>query len=288
MSASVAFIGPGRAGLALGHALWQSDAVSDLVYYGRRPEPPSHPLFNQGVARYVFGIERPAPGTAAVFLSVPDGILHSMAETLAAHGEAPPGCAALHLSGALTTDVLGPLHARGYSVGSIHPLQAITNPLAAAERLPRSWFAVSGEPRALGFARSLIRSMGARDILVPATQRPLYHAAAVLAADAIPVALSLAQRLLNRLGVPDEEARPALVELARGVVDGYAEGGGGHAATGPVARGDLESVRLHLRSLDGPERKLYAALARAVLGLADPGPDDVVRAEISELIGREA
>ncbi|NIP80936.1 MAG: hypothetical protein GWM90_17660, partial [Gemmatimonadetes bacterium] len=65
------FVGPGRVGLSLGYALSQESGV-DLVYAGRRPEPPAHPLFVQGTARYVYGLERPAPGTTAVILSVPD------------------------------------------------------------------------------------------------------------------------------------------------------------------------------------------------------------------------
>ena len=51
------FVGPGRAGLALGHALWKSGALESLTYCGRRPELPAYLLFVQGHARYCFGLE---------------------------------------------------------------------------------------------------------------------------------------------------------------------------------------------------------------------------------------
>ena len=86
------FVGPGRMGIALGYALIQADAVESLTYCGRRPEPPSHPMFNQGLARYVYGIERPEAGTTALILTVPDDALAETAEHVAAQGEAPEGC----------------------------------------------------------------------------------------------------------------------------------------------------------------------------------------------------
>ena len=67
MNDRLMIVGPGKLGLALGYALWQADGVDGLEYHGRRPEPPSHPLFTQGVARYVYGLERPSSGTTGVF-----------------------------------------------------------------------------------------------------------------------------------------------------------------------------------------------------------------------------
>src|SRR3954469_21899365 len=136
MADRVLFVGPGRTGLALGYALSQvHGALDSLTYCGRRPEPPAHPLFIEGVATYVFGLQRPEPGTTAVFLTVPDDVLPEMAHALAGQGQAPEGCAAFHCSGALSVEVLAPLHARGYHVGSIHPLQSLAHPITGAERL---------------------------------------------------------------------------------------------------------------------------------------------------------
>ena len=263
------FVGPGRAGLALGYALWQSDAVDSLTYCGRRPEPPSHPLFIQGAARYCFGLERPAPGTDAVVLSVPDDVLAELTHALAGQGDAPPLCAAFHLSGALTGDVLAPLHARGYSVGTLHPLQSLAHPVTGADRLPGSTFALSGEPGAIRVARRLLGHLDARDVAISVTLRPLYHAAAVMTSNHLAVLLGLARRLLLRAGVPDEQALSALLPLARGTLENIAELGLAHALTGPVARGDSETVRLHLMSMEPREREVYRALSRELTDLAE-------------------
>lgn len=267
MKEGLFFVGPGRMGLALGYALWQADIVRSLVYCGRRPEPPSHPLFIQGSARYVFGLERPGEETTAVFLSVPDDVLAEMAMTLAGQGDAPPGAAAFHLSGALNTDPLAPLHARGYSVGTLHPLQTVAHPVTGADLLPGSHFAVSGEPQAAAVARRLLSALGSQAVSIPVTRRPLYHSAAVLASSYVLAILAAAARLLCRAGVPQDEALHALLPLTRGTLENLEKLGPEQALTGPVPRGDLETIRLHLRALEPEERLLYRVLGRELIDL---------------------
>lgn len=268
MTESLCFVGPGRAGLALGYALWQTDQVAELTYFGRRPEPPSHPLFVQGHARYVFGLERPAPDTTALFLSVPDDVLPEIAHALAGQGDAPSGCAAFHLSGALSSDILAPLHARGYAVGTLHPLQSLAHSITGADRLPGSTFAVSGERLAVNTANRLLRYLDGRPIRVPVTGRPLYHAAAVVTSNYLAALMGVGARLLVRSGVPQDGALEALLPLARGTLENIAELGLEGALTGPVARGDVETVRLHLRSMEPRERQVYAALGEELVELA--------------------
>lgn len=276
------FVGPGRAGLALGDALWRADAVSELVYCGRRPEPPLHPLFLEGIARYAFGLEPPGIETTAVFLSVPDDVLPEIAHALAGHGVAPPGCSAFHLSGALSAEVLAPLHARGYAVGTFHPLQSLADPVAGARRLPGSWISIAGEAPAVATARRLLRDLGSPELQVPVTRRPLYHAAAVSASNHVVALIGLAARLLTQAGVPEEDAVPALLPLVRGTLDNVESLGVRRALTGPLARGDVETLRLHLMSLEPRERDVYRCLASELLETIG---SDELEPEVGEEIG---
>lgn len=288
MSEEVVFVGPGRMGLALGYAFWQSEAVDSLTYCGRRPQPPSHPLFTQGSARYVFGLERPEEGTTALFLSLPDESLPEMARSLAALGESPGGTAAFHLSGALGTDPLAPLHAEGYAVGSLHPFQTVAHPVTGADLLPGSYFAVSGEPQALSVARRLLNALGSPALTVPVSRRPLYHVAGVFASNYVLALLAIAARLLGRAGLSGEEALGALLPLTRGVLENVESLGPEQALTGPLARGDVETVQLHLRTLGESERGLYAELGRQLLeALPTPDLEDELRDQLLEILGPE-
>lgn len=273
----IVVIGPGRVGLALGGALARAAEVESLEFWGRRPEAPGHPLFDAGLATYRYGVERPPPGTTAVILAVPDRVLPEMAAILAGRGEPAQGTPVLHCSGALGADPLEPLHARGYQVGTLHPLQAIANPLTGADRLYGSSFAISGEPGAMAAARRIVGALGGRAITVPTARRPLYHAAAVLASNYLVVLLGTAAAWLEAAGASRDEAEVALLGLAKGTLENAEALGLDRALTGPVSRGDAEVVGLHLRTLDPEDAALYAALARRALEMARPRlPDDAL------------
>ncbi len=289
MGDHVHFVGPGRMGLGLGYALWQADAVTSLAYFGRRPEPPAHPLFTQSLAEYSFGLEGIHLHPTIVILSVPDDSLAEVAELVAAQGPAPEGCAAFHLSGALSTEVLAPLHARGYAVGSLHPLQMVANAITGADRLPGSYFSVAGEPGAVAAARRLVGALGSPTITVPERSRPVYHAAAVMASSYLAALLAAAGRLMVQAGLPDDEALPALLPLARGTLSALEESELGRAITGPLVRGDVETIGLHMRSLEPRERALYAALGMELAELIEgTGFDNDALSEIRTLMENEA
>jgi len=288
MGERVFIVGPGRAGLSLGYALWQTGALESLTFCGRKPDPPAHPLFIQGIARYVFGLERPENGTTAVLLAVPDEVLAELSMALATHGDASPGCAAFHLSGALGTDPLAPLVEKGYMVGTLHPLQSLADPILGAQQLAEVYFAVSGEPGAISTARRLLDPLGASIIMVPVALRPLYHAAAVFASNYLAGLVGAAGRLMVQAGVPEDEALQAILPLARGSLENLGRLGPVGALTGPVSRGDVETVHLHLRALEPRERALYASLGLEVLKLAEEGGlDEDARDELKEMLERE-
>lgn len=253
----------------MGYALWRAGAAETLTYFGRRPEPPAHPVFSELSARYNVGLHRPGPETTAVLLAVPDSAVGDVAAGLAARGSAPVGCAAFHLSGALTVEVLRPLHEAGYEVGSVHPLQSVADPVRSAEALRGCFYAVAGGPDARAVARRLLGYLDARILEVPERKRPVYHAAAVMASNYLAVLLDTASRLLEEAGIRADEALPALLPLAKGTLDNIASLGIGPALTGPIVRGDVETVRLHVQMLPEPERALYCALGRGALELAE-------------------
>lgn len=282
------FFGPGRAGLSVGYALWQTGQIDRLTYCGRRPEPPAHPLFTQGSADYVFGIDWPGEGTTAVILSVPDDALTETAEALAARGQAPDGCSVFHLSGTLSTEPLAALHARGYSVGSLHPMATFGNPVTGADRLADCTFALSGEPEAVARGRSLVSLLGARSIQIPVRSRPAYHAAAVFASNYLATVVLAAARLLQQAGIPEQEAVEALLPIAHGSLEDLRDLSGHRALIGPVVRGDRETLALHLRALDPVDGDLYRTLGKELVRVCvERGLDEDQAMEILQVLSDE-
>jgi predicted short-subunit dehydrogenase-like oxidoreductase (DUF2520 family) len=293
---SIVIVGAGRMGLALGSALRQQDAVDRLIYFGRGYEPPPHPIFDPHTAAgdadgAASGAEYrtlpagPPGGTTAVILAVPDDALPEVAYDLTMMGSAPAGCAALHLSGALSTDVLAPLHGAGYAIGSLHPLIAVADPWLSADRMLGAAFAVGGEPAAISAARRIVFALHGMPLIIAPPLRPLYHAAAVIGSNYLVAIMGLASRLLAEAGVPEDDTLPALLPLLRGTLDNMEQLGVPAALTGPIARGDADTIRLHLARLSEGDRVLYCGLGLELLRLArGAGLDEQRAAEIESLL----
>lgn len=284
MSERIAILGPGRMGLALAGALWQAQEAESLTFFGRSPEPPPHPLFDaaSGQVSYRMGYGPIPDGTSILLLAVPDDVLHAVARQVAEAGAAPGGCVALHLSGALSTEVLAPLHGQGYALGSLHPLQTVADPWSGSERLHGCAYAIAGEPAALVAARRVVAALGGRALVIPPALRPVYHAAAVFASNYVLAATAVVARTLAEAGVNEEEAVAAALPLMRGTMDNIEQLGIGPALTGPLARGDVDTVRLHLSRLSPRERRLYSALGLETVRLARAVGLDPERADLLE------
>lgn len=284
MSDRLVVIGPGRMGLALGGALHHDGALEHLSFFGRSTEPPPHPLFDQQEVDYRMGVGPVPQGTTVLILAVPDDALHGVANEVARGGRAPRPCVALHLSGALSTDVLGPLHGAGYTLGSLHPLQTVADAWSGVERLRGCAYAIAGEPGALTAARRLVSALDGRPMVIPPALRPLYHASAVFASNYVLAAAAVVARTLAEAGINEQTAVQAALPLMRGTMDNVEQLGLGAALTGPVARGDVDTVRLHLSRLSPRERRLYSALGLETVQLARAVGLDPARADTLESI----
>ncbi|MEO5510705.1 MAG: Rossmann-like and DUF2520 domain-containing protein [Longimicrobiales bacterium] len=292
MSERIVIVGPGRMGLAVGAALHESGDVERVTFFGRAMEPPPHPLFEtmqeSGAPGYRMLPSALPADTSIVLLAVPDRAIPEVAYDLTRMGPTPSACTVLHLSGAISTDVLSPLHAVGYAVGSIHPLQAIADPWISGDRLIGSAFAIAGEPAAVNAARRLVQALQGLALVIPPSLRPVYHAAAVMVSNYTIALVGMGARLLMEAGVPEKDAVPALLPLLRGTVSNLEHLGIPAALTGPIPRGDTDTIRLHLARLSDRDRVLYCGLGLEMLDLARGAGLNADRAaEIEALLSRD-
>ena len=273
-------VGAGRTGLALGLRLHRAHAVGRLTMTGRRVPPREHPLFRGDPpgAEYRSSIEDAPADADAIVIAVPDGAIAEVAGRLASI-DLPPSIPILHTSGSRSTDILQPLAELGHPTGSTHPLAAIAEPISGADRLAGATWGVEGDGAALRFAERIVHACGGHALRIAPGGKPAYHAAAVFASNYAVALLSVAERLMEQAGVDAADARPALAALAAGAVENVGARGPAAALTGPVIRGDVETVALHLERLSADERALYSLLAREALRLARAAGVDAAAAE---------
>ncbi|MET0276285.1 MAG: Rossmann-like and DUF2520 domain-containing protein [Acidimicrobiia bacterium] len=262
-------LGPGRAGTSVAAALvargWSVVAVA-----GRDADSPQVRAIAgrfDAEARSVADVGR---GAELVIVATPDAAIADAAAALAPSLE--PDALVVHLSGACTLDDLDKLRVArpDVRIGSLHPLQSLPTAELGAERLAGSWCAVDGDDE----VERLAVSIGMRPVRIDPQHRVAYHAAATVASNHLVALLAQAEELAARAGLP----REALLPLVRATVDNVAALGADAALTGPVLRGDVETVRRHLDELPVDERHAYRALAGRALQLS--GRDDPAMAAL--------
>ena len=182
-----------------------------------------------------------------VLLAVPDDVLPGLVYGLATTGAFRAGQIVVHTCGARGVDVLGPAVAAGVLPLALHPAMTFTGRAEDVARLRAACVGVTvADETGWSVGEALVLEMGAEPVRVPSEARPLYHAALAHGANHLATLVRDVVDALEHAGVvPAERLLGPLLEAA---LDNTLRHGD-RALTGPVARGDLDTVRLHLRVL---------------------------------------
>jgi predicted short-subunit dehydrogenase-like oxidoreductase (DUF2520 family) len=170
-----------------------------------------------------------------------------------------------HSSGALSSDVLSPLKRKGASTASLHPMMTFVP--GATPRMEEVPFAVEGDSRAALVARRIVRDLGAESFAIKKTAKPLYHALGSFSSPLIVAALVTAERVGRGAGLTASQTRRVMTPILRQTIKNYAERGAAAAFSGPIKRGDLNTVLRHLQELKRVPgaSEVYRALVKSAL-----------------------
>ncbi|MFH1861932.1 MAG: Rossmann-like and DUF2520 domain-containing protein [bacterium] len=266
---SIGIIGAGAVGSALARSLKQAGFNLTSVI-DKRAAAAKVLCEELGIQRCGTDIGQIEKGTQLVLICVPDSELSKVDAALAKHlPRLQPGMC-VHTSGALPGVILETLHTLGIPTGSIHPLQTFSS-VNSSPSLKGIYFALEGNEQVVELLTSLVVKLEGNPITLPQGGKALYHAAAVFASNFIPVLLREAVDLLNSAGIPLHQGREMLKPLMELSLKNCFGQGEVQALTGPVVRGDAETVQLHLDALaeQHPNKViLYRILSIKALELA--------------------
>ena len=278
MPKSIAIVGPGRVGRALGRRLreqgWRIGAVAARTEGSAR-----RGVRFIGAGEAQAGVSLRILGSAVILVSVPDDAIARVADELARiGGEELRGKAVVHTSGALDASVLQSVRACGAAVASMHPMQTFSG--VGVPPLEGKVFAIEGDEIAVRVARGIARALGGTPVNIAAAMKPLYHAAGAFAAGQLLAIEEAGVQTLMTAGMKRREATRALLSLSRQVLDHYEKLGVRKAWTGPLARGDYGVVAEHEEALLqlAPEfLEAYHAVNRLAARVLAHDPDATLR-----------
>lgn len=257
---AVTIIGAGRLGRTIGERLLGSGVRVRFVVRRAGVTLPAPAFQTDDPAAY--------QGARWILVATPDDQIWGASRQLAELGVVARHHIVLHLSGALDRNSLKPLRLTGAALGSIHPLQSVALPAAAATRLTGTFAALEGDPRAVRAGRRLATALGMTPVVLPTGAKPAYHAAATLVSTFLVVLYDTAVTMAEKAGIAPKFARVMFLPLIEGTIENLRLLPPRHAMTGAIRRGDLATIKAHVAALSKADRELYLMLGRRAVGLA--------------------
>jgi predicted short-subunit dehydrogenase-like oxidoreductase (DUF2520 family) len=261
---SIAIVGAGRLGWAIASSLRAGGyRITEII--SRPHNVPSTKA--RSLARSVGAIATRGKSAAldadVVWFCVPDAEIASAGNRFSSMDWR--GKVALHSSGVLSSDALLPLRKRGASIASMHPLMTFVR--GEVPDLTGVPFAIEGDRRAVRVARKIARDLGGMPVPIRPGDKVPYHAFATMVCPLLISLLAASEKAAMLAGLSAGAARRRMLPILRQTLANYEDLGAAKSFTGPIVRGDSETIRRHLKVLAAtPDvRDAYRALAQSAL-----------------------
>ncbi len=257
----IGLIGAGRVGIALsralqnhGHSIVAAHAISEKSQKRVLEFLPATDLQE---------IEKLIENVQTVLFAVPDDVLPDLVRGIAQTIGFKKHQFVIHTSGRFGIDVLAPATLQGALPMAIHPAMTFTGATNDVDRITGCPFAITTTEELLPIAAALVLNMGGREYVVAEANRAIYHAALSHAANHSSIVVNQAKTILQNIGI--ENPGLFLAPLVNAAIENSLTMGL-DALTGPIVRGDVETVRSHLLALDGNEAEdTYRTIAIALV-----------------------
>lgn len=279
----IGFIGAGKVGASLGK-YFKEKGRSVGGYYSRSPKSAAWAASFTETKSYK-SLEEIISSCDMIFFTVPDDAIASVWK------EAKPfvhGKIIAHCSGLCSSNIFSDAAGTKSTAYSIHPLCAISDRVHSWEKLSDVLFTVEGgEGNSQSDILNMFAEMGNRTCIIRAEDKGKYHAAASLASNHMHAVFSMAKELFMECNFSEKDAERELYRLARGNLDNILSQGCTLSLTGPIERGDVDTVKKHLEVLKEDYRNAYLSNARQLVKIARQKHWDRDYREMSKLLSEE-
>lgn len=202
-----------------------------------------------------------------IFITTPDGVIHQVWGDLL-HQDISNRIIC-HFSGSLSSHVLSGREEAGASGISMHPMYAFSDKFHSYEQFHTAYLTLEGDPEAVAVMKPMWEAIGHHVLTLKAEDKIKYHAAAAMASNEMLGLMQASLDILSECGFSEKDSMALLTPLVQGNIASMLEKGCVNALTGPVERGDAQTVRKHLQALEGSKAgKIYQSLGSTMVELA--------------------
>lgn len=202
-----------------------------------------------------------------IFITTPDGVIHQVWGELL-HQDISNRIIC-HFSGSLSSHVFSGREEAGASGISMHPMYAFSDKFHSYEQFHTAYLTLEGDPEAVAVMKPMWEAIGHHVLTLKAEDKIKYHAAAAMASNEMLGLMQASLDILSECGFSEKDSMALLTPLVQGNIASMLKKGCVNALTGPVERGDAQTVRKHLQALEGSKAgKIYQSLGSTMVELA--------------------
>jgi predicted short-subunit dehydrogenase-like oxidoreductase (DUF2520 family) len=266
----IVIVGAGNLGYSLAVSLKHAGyAIEAVIVRSRGASEKNARKLAKKVGAHLYVRAPPNLQADVIWFCVPDSEIQRAATALSGKISWKKKVA-LHSSGALSSDELSVLRKRGASVASAHPMMTFVRHAQLQQSQPSLAgvsFAIEGDRTAVRAVRQIVHCLGGESFPISKSDKAAYHAWATFASPLFTALLATNERVAKLAGIDRKLAKRRILPILRQTLENYAALDAGKAFSGPIIRGDIETIKKHLRVLskNPVAREVYLALARAAL-----------------------
>ena len=190
-----------------------------------------------------------------------------------------------HLSGSLSSNIFSNISHYGAYGYSIHPIFPISDKYNSYKSLKNAFITIEGDRKYINEVKLFIESLGNKTKVLEKSDKTLYHLASVISSNLIIGLINISLNYLKEYGFTDKEAINALYPLIKENIEGINNKGVINSLTGPVERGDFNTINRHLLNIKEEDKDIYISLSNKILSLALEKNKDRDYGKIREILG---
>ena len=268
---NVTFIGGGRAGTSFAKVLQKTKEFTIKAVTALTVKEAENSSKFIGNVQYA-GTDniKAIDYSEVIFITTPDDIIKKIADDISQAANLK-GKFVFHISGSLSSDILEECRKNGAFAGSIHPLQSMPSFEQGSENIKKAYFCIEGDANAVNVGKTIVQAINNQYFTINSELKGLYHAAAVFASNYINTTCFAAYSIFRKLGIEEDKILEIIKPLIKGTVNNIEQLGFIQSLTGPISRGDLNTIKNHLNSFinyDTEHLSLYKELGKETVKLA--------------------
>jgi len=264
----IAFIGAGKVGTAFGMYL-KNNGFDVQGYLSRRVES-SKRAAEFTNSKYFTDIKELSQFDI-LFITTNDDEISKVSKRLVEESVLKPNQILIHMSGASSSELLEDAKKCGCFTFSLHPLQAFADIEKAVRDLSNTVFSIEGDAEKISVIEDILKKLGNKYFKINKDQKSIYHAVACVVSNYLVTLMEYGLNLFTTIGIDKDEGYKALLPLIEGTINNIYKLGTEEALTGPIARGDAQTIRSHIKSINNicPENlELYKEMGLKTIELA--------------------